>query len=86
MLQAYFNTPTNEWIKPQKYQTHLTKEVENQQQANNRTKKKHSVTNKMKADEINNKHNQPYPSNKERNVSNTISIQIARKTFIKQGI
>ena len=57
----------------EKNQTHLSKEFENQQQANNRTKKKHSVTNKMKADEINNKHNQPYPSNKEKSVSNIYS-------------
>ena len=58
MPQAYFNTSTNELSKSQKkYQTHLTKEFENQQQANNRTKKKHSVTNKMKTDENNNKHN-----------------------------
>ena len=32
----------------------------------------------MKTDEINNKHNKPYPSHKERNVSNTVSIQMAR--------
>ena len=40
----------------------------------------------MKMDERNNKHNQPYPLNKEKNVSNTLSTQMARKTFIKQGI
>ena len=62
MLQAYFNTHTSEWSKSQMYQTHLTKEFENHQQANNRTKKKHNVTNNMKADEINIKHNQPYPA------------------------
>ena len=38
------------------YQTHLSKEFENQQQANNKTKKKHSETNKMTTDESNNKH------------------------------
>ena len=73
-------------VSHKKYQTHLSKEFENQQQANNKTKKKHSVTNNMKTDESNNKHNQPYPSNKEKNVSNTLSTQMAIKTFIKQGI
>ena len=45
MPQANFNTQTSERSKSQKYQTHLTKEFENQQQANIRTKKKHIVTN-----------------------------------------
>ena len=45
MLQSNFNTHTSERSKSQKYQTHLTKEFENQQQANIRTKKKHIVTN-----------------------------------------
>ena len=40
----------------------------------------------MKTDESNNKHNQPYPTNKEKNVSNIVSTQMARKTFIKQRI
>ena len=68
------------------YQTHLSKEFENQQQANNKTKKKHSVTNNMKTDESNNKHNQLYPSNKKKNVSKIVSTQMAQKKFIKQRI
>ena len=38
-------TTHNEMSKSQKYQTHLTKEFENQQQANIRPKIKHIVTN-----------------------------------------
>ena len=84
MLQAYFNTHTQmNGASHKKYQTHLSKEFDNQQQANNRTKKKHSVMNNMKTDESSNIHNQPYPSNKEKNVSKIVSTQMARKTFIK---
>ena len=82
MPQAYFNTHTQmNGASHKKYQTHLSKKFENQQQANNRIKKKHSVTNNMKMDESNNKHNQPYPSNKEKNVSKIVSIKMARKNI-----
>ena len=40
----------------------------------------------MKTDESNIKHNQPYPSNQEKNVSKIVSTQMARKTFNKQRI
>ena len=43
--QANFNTQTSERSKTHKYQTHLTKDFQNQQQANIRTMKKHIVTN-----------------------------------------
>ena len=66
-------------VSHKKYQTHLTKEFENQQQPKHRTKKKHNVTNNMKTDEGNNKHNQPYPSSKEKNVSKIVSTQMAKK-------
>ena len=70
-------------VKHKNYQTHLSKEFENQQQANNRTKERAQYDHNMKMDESNSRHNQPYPLNKEKNVSNTLSTQMARKTFIK---
>ena len=38
----------------------------------------------MKIDENNSKHNRPYPSHKERNVSNTISIQMIIEISMKR--
>ena len=38
----------------------------------------------MKTDENNSKHNKPYPSHKERNVSNTISIQTVIEISMKR--
>ena len=52
-------------VSHKKYQTHLTKEFEKQQQPKHRTKNKNIVTNKTISDEISIKHNPPYPAHKE---------------------
>ena len=68
------------------YQTHLSKEFENQQQTNNRTKGKAQCDHNKKMDDSNSKHNQPNPLNQEKNVTKIVFTQMAQKIFIQQRI
>ena len=83
MPQSNFNTHTSEKSKSQKYQTHLTKEFEKQQQTNIRLKKKHIVTNQYENGWNQQQTKQAKPISQREECFKHLSKW--QETFIKQG-
>ena len=70
--------------KSNRHQTHLKKKISDSTTGKYQNNENHIVTAQHETDENNSKHNTPYPFNKERNISNTISIQTVTKICRKR--